>query len=109
MTVNLKVTNPAAAPIRNVWQVAFFVDDATQYVAWTQGDGYEIKPMTVVYRGNNQLAVTDTGFFDFTPLAINPSPVLWIVIVPPAGQGYRLFCSGVQTLSFPAYDPCISG
>jgi hypothetical protein len=65
--------------------------------------------MVVVYRGNNQLAVTDTGFFDFTPLKGSLSEVLYVVVVPPPGQHYRLLCTGVEPLGFTGTPICTSG
>jgi len=55
------------------------------------------------------LAVEDTGFFDFTPLKRSTSEVLYVVIVPPAGQGYRLLCTGIQKLGFQGTPLCVSG
>jgi hypothetical protein len=109
ITINLAVTNPGVTPTRNVWTLAVFKDDDVQYVNWSPGVGYEILPMTVVYRGNNQLAVSDTGFFDFTPLQSSLSEILHIVFIPPANQGYRLLCTGRESLGFSGNVLCESG
>jgi hypothetical protein len=109
ITLNLAVTNPGATPLKNTWSLAIFLDDSKQYVNWSPGPGYEILPMTVVYRGNNQLAVEDTGYFDFTPLKASSSELLYVVIIPPAGQGYRLLCTGIQKLGFQGTPVCVSG
>jgi len=109
LTIHLTCTNPGGTPLKNEWNLAVFQDAATQYVNWSPGAGYEILPMTVVYRGNNQLAVTDTGFFDFTPLKRSTSEVLYVVIIPPPGQGYRLLCTGLQKLGFQGTPICTPG
>jgi hypothetical protein len=97
-------------PAKNVWSLAVYQDDNTQYVNWSPGAGYEILPMTVVYRGNNQLAVTDTGFFDFTPRKKSMSEGgLYVIVVPPKNQGYRLLCTGIQKLGFQGTPVCVSG
>jgi len=109
ITIHLVVTNPGATPTRNTWTLAVYRDAAKQYVNWSPAAGFEILPMTVVFRGNNQLAVEDTGFFDFTPLKRSLSPTLHIVIFPPEDQGYRMLCTGIQKLGFKGTPVCTSG
>jgi hypothetical protein len=63
--------------------------------------------MEVVYRGNNQLAESATGFFSFTPVR-ELTRRGYIEVTPPTGLGYQLNCQGVKTISLPQTPLCIS-
>jgi len=109
ITVYLAVTNPGTTPSPNYWTVAVFQDASTQYGFWSTELGKEIRAMPVVYKGNNQLGESASGFFTFTPMRPSPSPILQIEIRPPANMGYRLFCTGVSPLGFMRMPQCTSG
>lgn len=109
ITVHLSVTNPGATPTSNKWNLALYKDTDTSYVNWSLGQGYEILACPVTFRGNNQLAVSSTGFFTFAPVRDSDSPILYVVVIPPPNQGFRLLCTGVEKLGFSGTPQCISG
>jgi len=109
ITVHLAVTNPGATPESNKWNLALFKDADKSYVNWSLGDGYEILACPITFRGNNQLAVSSTGFFTFSPVRNSDSEVLYILVIPPPNQGFRLLCTGVEKLGFEGTPQCISG
>jgi hypothetical protein len=107
--VHLAVTNPASTPIRNIWRVSVFEDDDIQFINYYEQPGYEILPMDVTFRGNNQIARRDVGFFDFIPKQSSLNPVFTIVIYPPAGEDYRLYCpTDKELLTFTSLQTCVS-
>jgi uncharacterized protein (UPF0333 family) len=102
ISVVLTVTNPGQTPATNTWQLSIYRDTSKQEEYWSLVSGYGIENMPVTYRGNNQLGVLDTAFFQFSPLSDSNSEVLHIQVIPPPNQGYRLLCgseisSGGQT------------
>lgn len=109
INVHLAVTNPGATPLTNRWSLALFKDTDKSYVNWSLGNGYEILACPISFRGNNQLAVTSTGFFTFAPVRNSDSEVLYIHVIPPPNQGFRLVCSGVKKLGFEGTPQCVAG
>lgn len=107
--VTLAGYNPRLTPSPNMWQAAIFTDDPTKYVRWSEELGYEIIGMAVVYKGNNQLGESSSGFFTFQPVRPSPSPVISLVITPPPNGGFRLFCTGIAPLGFVRMPQCESG
>jgi hypothetical protein len=102
--------NPTETPEFNRWELELYKDvpiASKQFSNKSEWDGYEITPMEVVYRGNNQLAESATGFFSFTPVR-ELTRRGYIEVTPPTGLGYQLNCQGVKTISLPQTPLCIS-
>ena len=78
-------------------------------MSYYQTLSYEIIGMPVSYKGNNQLGESASGFFTFSPVRAANSEVLYIVLTPPAGAGYRIFCTGMSPLGFVKMPTCTSG
>lgn len=109
ITVRLAVKNPDLTPQDNNWYVAVFKDDETQYVRWFSVLGYTILSLRVGYKGNNKLDESASGFFTFTPVRASPSALVYMIITPPPGAGFRLACTGVSPLGFGTVSQCTSG
>jgi len=103
--------NPTETPEFNRWELELYKDvpiASKQFSNKSEWDGYEITPMEVVYRGNNQLNHEGaTGFFSFTPVR-ELTRRGYIEVTPPSGLGYGLNCQGVKTISLPETPLCIS-
>jgi len=102
--------NPTETPEFNRWQLELYKDvpiSSKQYSNKSEWDGYEITPMEVIYRGNNQIAEPGFGFFSFTPVR-ELTRRGFIDVSPPEGVGYQLNCQGVRTISLPQTPLCIS-
>lgn len=102
--------NPTETPEFNRWQLELYKDvpiETKQFSNKSEWDGYEIRPMEVMYRGNNQLAESATSFFSFTPVR-QLTKRGFIEITPPEGLGYHLNCKGVKMVSLPKAPLCIS-
>lgn len=109
ITVDLRVRNPGLTPTPNYFYLSLFQDESTQYVRWSQYLSYEIMGMGVVYKGNNQLAEEASGYFTFTPVRPSPAAVVYIVVTPPPGAGFRVLCTGISPLGFIFMPNCESG
>jgi hypothetical protein len=102
--------NPTETPEFNRWELELYKDvpiASKQFSNKSEWDGYEITPMEVVYRGNNQLAESATGFFSFTPVR-ELTRRGYIEVTPPKGLGYQVNCNGVKSVSLPQVPLCVS-
>lgn len=100
--------NPTETPEFNRWELELYKDvpiSSKQFSNKSEWDGYEITPMEVVYRGNNQVGEYATGFFSFTPVR-ELTRRGYIEVTPPSG--YQLHCRGMKTVSLPQTPVCIS-
>eukprot|EP00746_Dinoflagellata_sp_MGD_P124956 gnl/MRDRNA2_/MRDRNA2_59633_c0_seq1.p1 gnl/MRDRNA2_/MRDRNA2_59633_c0~~gnl/MRDRNA2_/MRDRNA2_59633_c0_seq1.p1 ORF type:complete len:1560 (-),score=227.11 gnl/MRDRNA2_/MRDRNA2_59633_c0_seq1:327-4619(-) len=108
--VGLAAYNPNETPELNRWELELYVDvpiTSNKYSSKSGWDGYDISPMNVLYRGNNQLAESATGFFSFTPVR-ELTRRGFIEITPPSELGYQLNCQGVKPVSLPETPLCLS-
>jgi len=109
IVVILLAYNPRITPQPNYWSTAVFTDDPNQYVRYSSQLSYEIIGMPVLFKGNNQLGESASGFFTFSPVRPSPSPLIYLVIKPPPNAGFRLFCTGFSPLGFVRMPQCKSG
>lgn len=40
------------------------------------------------------------SYFTFTPVRPSPAAVVYIVVTPPPGAGFRVLCTGISPLGF---------
>eukprot|EP00928_Gymnodinium_smaydae_P098801 TRINITY_DN9265_c1_g7_i1.p1 TRINITY_DN9265_c1_g7~~TRINITY_DN9265_c1_g7_i1.p1 ORF type:complete len:455 (-),score=91.85 TRINITY_DN9265_c1_g7_i1:108-1472(-) len=106
ISVHLAVTNPGETASVNMWSLALFKDGSTQYVNWSQRQGYEISSMKATFKGLNQLGDSAPGYFTFTPVSYSPSAMIYMEFIPPKDQGYNLNCQDVQPLQFQEVTRC---
>jgi hypothetical protein len=108
--VGLAAFNPTETPEFNRWELELYKDvpiTSSKYSSKSAWDGYEIRPMDVIYRGNNQLAEGATGFFSFTPVR-DLVRRGYVEFAPPPDLGYLLNCQGVKVVSLPETPLCLS-
>jgi hypothetical protein len=97
--------NAPETPSFNFWKLAAYLDDATQYINFSQWPGFSLIAMAVSIKGNNQLASEGSLFFTITP-AKTAERKAQILVVPPRKQGYSLNCAGAFKVGLPKEPEC---
>jgi hypothetical protein len=97
--------NAPETPSYNVWKLAAFKDESTQFINYSEWSGFTLTAMSVTVKGNNQKAERGPLFFTITP-ANTAERKATILVTPPPKQGYQMNCRDAYRVGLPVEPAC---
>jgi hypothetical protein len=97
--------NAPETPSYNVWKLAAFKDESTQFINYSEWGGFSLTAMQVTVKGNNQKGASGPLFFTITP-ANTAERKATILVTPPPKQGYRMNCRDAYRVGLPVEPAC---
>jgi hypothetical protein len=97
--------NAPETPSYNVWKLAAFKDESTQFINYSEWSGFSLTAMLVAVKGNNQKGASGPLFFTITP-ANTAERKATLLVTPPPKQGYRMNCRDAYRVGLPVEPAC---
>jgi hypothetical protein len=97
--------NAPETPSYNVWKLAAFKDESTQFINYSEWGGFSLTAMSVTVKGNNQKGASGPLFFTITP-ANTAERKATILVTPPPKKGYRMNCRDAYRVGLPVEPAC---
>jgi len=105
LRVELIVNMPEETPLLNAWILTYLLDAEVRVQGSGSAAGFNIVPMVVSMKGNNQLGMNAPAYFTLRPLRVAKVGSS-IHIMPPANQQYSISCYPVVQVNFPTIPGC---
>jgi hypothetical protein len=97
--------NAPETPSYNIWKLAAFKDESTQFINYSEWSGFSLTAMLVAVKGNNQKGASGPLFFTITP-ANTAERKATLLVTPPPKQGYRMNCRDAYRVGLPVEPAC---
>merc|ERR550514_1570846 len=97
--------NAPETPSYNIWKLAAFKDESTQFINYSEWSGFSLTAMLVTVKGNNQKGASGPLFFTITP-ANTAERKATLLVTPPPKQGYRMNCRDAYRVGLPVEPAC---
>jgi len=105
LQTDLVVNMPAETPLLNLWILHYYLDESSIYSGQGESIGFNIVPMNVSLKGNNQLSATAPAYFTIQPQH-DVSAGFSIRITAPISQRYGMSCWSVRQGTLPKMPQC---